>query len=298
MRPAAFDDTVASARRPCYAPVPPRNHAAAAAEAADAAGTSHLLVTWRTAARCAVCDTRYARRRAGARRRQHESAEGTGRPQFYKSDLLTVGVSSRAPTIVRARQVLQFSTLQNYLSGHHEHAGANKCHTPRGVRPHWLHGGRPASSTAAPLLRGRRADAADVDAADEEGESEHGEGEGHEDHGRGGHAWAAKEGERKLGWRVGTAHPSPSCMYGAAARVGRAYAGGRPAALWGGRALLWRCAAATMSCVGPAPVATLATRRPCRCRSRPSSWVGPCASRGLSKARPTRVSSRPAWDPV
>ena len=72
MSPAAFDDTVASARRPCYAPVPPRNHAAAAAEAADAAGTSHLLVTWRTAARCAVCDTRYARRRAGARRRQHE----------------------------------------------------------------------------------------------------------------------------------------------------------------------------------------------------------------------------------
>ena len=62
-----------------------------------------------------------------------QSAEGTGRPQFYKSDLLSVGVSSRAPTIVRARQVLQFSTLQNYLSGHHEHAGANKCHTPRGV---------------------------------------------------------------------------------------------------------------------------------------------------------------------
>ena len=83
-------------------------------------------------------------------------------------------------------------------------------HATRGG-PHWLHGGRPASSTAAPLLRGRRADAADVDAPNEEGEGEHGEGEGHEDHGRGGHAWAAKEGERKLGWRVGTAHSWQAC---------------------------------------------------------------------------------------
>ena len=58
MSPAAFDDTVASARRPRYAPVPPRNHAAAAAEAADAAGTSHLAHRRALPARCAVCDTR------------------------------------------------------------------------------------------------------------------------------------------------------------------------------------------------------------------------------------------------
>ena len=158
----------------------------------------------------------------------------------------------------------------------------------------------PASSAAAPLLRGRRADAADVDASDEEGEGEHGEGEGHEDHGRGGHAWAAKE--RGKG-REGTLESWHSFlvagMYGAAPRGGRAYAGGPRAALWGGLALPGWSAAATMSCVGPAPVPTIATRRPCRCRSRPSSWVGPCASRGLSKARPKRVmSSRPAWDPV
>jgi hypothetical protein len=67
---------------------------------------------------------------------------------------------------------------------------------------------RPAISPSPPrpaaaLLRGRRADAADVDASDEEGEGEHGEGEGHEDHGGGGHACAAKarteSAERELG---------------------------------------------------------------------------------------------------